>query len=75
MVVTYDPAVTEGLTVDDVIEAISALYGTATKPADSIAISNSTTHEDQQKVLARWEDAQSGRIKSSAQGPPTFQRP
>ena len=58
MVVTYDPAGTEGLTVDDVIEAISALYGTATKPADSIAISNSTTYEDQQKVLARWEDAQ-----------------
>src|SRR5438105_4184012 len=32
MVVTYDPAGTEGLTTDDMIEAISAIYGPATKP-------------------------------------------
>ena len=32
MVVTYDPAGTEGLTTNDMIEAISAIYGPATNP-------------------------------------------
>jgi len=58
MLVTYNPAGTEGLTAEDMIEAISAVYGTASKPEDSINISNSTAHEDQEKVLARWEDEQ-----------------
>lgn len=58
MVVTYDSVGTKGLTADDIIEAISAVYGTAGKPDDFITISNSTTYPDQEKVLARWEDAQ-----------------
>ncbi len=58
MVVTYNSAGTEGLTADDIIEAISAVYGTASKPDDSVSISNSTIYQDQEKVLARWEDAQ-----------------
>jgi hypothetical protein len=60
MVVTYNPVDTNGLTADDVIEAISATYGKATTPgnSDSVSISNSRTYEDQEKVLARWEDAQ-----------------
>ena len=58
MVVTYNSVSTEGLTADDIIEAISAVYGTAGKPDDSITISNSTTYPEQEKVLARWEDAQ-----------------
>jgi hypothetical protein len=58
MIVTYDPLATEGLTTDDIVEAISVLYGTAAKAADSIVVSNSATYEDQEKVLARWEDAQ-----------------
>jgi len=57
MLVTYDPADTEGLTADDMIEVISAVYGTASKPEDSISVS-SATYEDSEKVLARWEDAQ-----------------
>jgi len=58
MVMTYDPAGTEGLTTDDMIEAISAIYGPATKPETTIAISTFSTYEDNQKVLACWEDAQ-----------------
>src|SRR5437016_2158736 len=58
MVVTYDPAGTEGLTTDDMIEAISALYGPATKPERTIAVSTSVVYEDNQKVLACWEDEQ-----------------
>jgi hypothetical protein len=58
MVVTYDPVGTEGLTTDDMVEAISALYGPATKPEKTIAVSSSSLYEDNQKVLACWEDAQ-----------------
>ncbi len=55
MFVTYNSAGTEGLTADDVIEAISAVYGTASKPEDSIS-SNSTAYKEPEKVPARWED-------------------
>ena len=58
MVVTYDPVGTEGLTTDDMVEAISGFYGPATKPERTIAVSPSAVYEDNQKVLACWEDAQ-----------------
>jgi len=58
MVVTYNPTGTEGLTTDDMIEAISAIYGPPTKPERTIAVSPSAVYEDNQKVLACWEDAQ-----------------
>ena len=58
IVVTYDPGGTEGLTADDMIEAISAIYGPATRPDRTIAVSTFPAYEDNQKVLACWEDAQ-----------------
>jgi hypothetical protein len=58
MVVTYNPAETNGLTADDLIAAISMMYGPATTPGDSVSVSNSTNYEDQEKVLARWDDTQ-----------------
>ena len=59
MVVTYDPVGTEGLTTDDMIEAISAMFGTATAPERTITVSGSAAYyENNQKVLACWEDAQ-----------------
>ena len=58
MVVTYDPSGTEGLTTEDMIEAISTIYGPATKPERTIAVSRSAVYEDNEKVLACWEDAQ-----------------
>lgn len=56
MVVNYDRYRTEGLTVEDLVAAISARYGTATTP-DAEIIFPSLFHETV-KVLARWEDSQ-----------------
>lgn len=66
LLVTYDRERTEGLNAEDIIEAISAKYGVATKPEAELTIV--TTHlpldgekistERNEKVIARWEDAQ-----------------
>src|SRR5881628_2453999 len=53
MVVTYDP-----VRIEDMVDAISAIYGPATKPERTIAISAFSAYQDSQKVLACWEDAQ-----------------
>jgi len=59
MVVNYDRHRTEGLTDDDMIEAISAKYGTATRPkATIILFSSFQVYNDSEKVIARWEDSQ-----------------
>jgi hypothetical protein len=58
IVVTYNPVETNGLTAEDIIEAISTRYGSATTPEDSVSVSYSTTYEDQEKVLARWDNEQ-----------------
>jgi len=52
--VTYDTSATHGLTAEDMVQAMSARYETATGPAGEIKESYGTT----QKVLARWEDSQ-----------------
>ncbi len=66
LLVTYDRERTEGLNVEDVIGAISAKYGVATKPGVELRLI--TTHvpldgekiitERNEKVIARWEDDQ-----------------
>ena len=58
LAITYDPVGTDGLTTQDMVEAISAIYGPATKPEKTIAVSTSSVYEDKQNVLACWEDAQ-----------------
>ncbi len=59
IVVTYDCQRTEGLTNEDMIEAISAQYGAAANPiAEIIIFSSSEVYNDSEKVFARWEDAQ-----------------
>jgi hypothetical protein len=58
MVVTYNPVETNGLTAEDIIEAISTKYGAATTPGDSVSVSESTMYENQEKVLARWDNEQ-----------------
>ena len=57
MVVTYDTAQTKGLTADDLIEAISAEYGPADKPQTSVVVSGFLKYNDNEPVLARWENA------------------
>jgi len=56
--VAYDPVGTEGLTTQDMVDAISAIYGPATNPERTIPVSTSSIYEDNQKVLGCWEDAQ-----------------
>ncbi len=58
IVIQYDRYRTEGLTDEDLIAAISARYGTATKPAAEITFSSSQVYNDNEKVIARWEDAE-----------------
>lgn len=58
IVVNYDRSKTEGLSTEDVVEAISAKYGTATKPAAEVIFSSSQVYNDSEVVIARWEDSQ-----------------
>jgi hypothetical protein len=60
IVVIYDQLRTEGLTDQDLIENISAKYGTPTTPVAKIVSSSvSQKYSDSEQVIARWEDAQS----------------
>jgi hypothetical protein len=56
IVVNYEWDRTEGLTVQDMIEALSATYGAATLPATEIISSSSRLSTDRDKIMARWED-------------------
>jgi hypothetical protein len=59
IVVTYYQDRIEGLTNEDMIESISAKYGTPTMPAAKIVSSSSSqVYGDSEKVIARWEDPQ-----------------
>lgn len=54
MVVNYDRYKTEGLSDQDMIEAISKQYGTATRPEAAILFPS--LYNETVKVIARWED-------------------
>jgi hypothetical protein len=54
--VDYDRYETEGMTTEDFIEAVSATYGTATKPAAPVKVTQ--TYGDSEEVLAQWQDPQ-----------------
>ena len=56
IVVTYDRYKVEGMSADDMIEAISATYGTATKPTAEITYHSN--YAEAAPVLARWEDSE-----------------
>jgi len=59
VLVSYDRDETQGLTTEDLTEAISAQYGTATKPANNeIVFSSAQVYNDSEAVIARWEDSQ-----------------
>ena len=53
--VNYDRYRTDGLTPEDVIEAISATYGEAATTAGEILFPSA--YSENVKVIARWEDA------------------
>jgi hypothetical protein len=55
IIVNYDRYKTEGMTAEDMIDAISATYGLAARPAVEILFPSASS--EKVKVLARWEDA------------------
>ncbi len=58
IVVTYDPHATEGLTAEDIVQAISVQYGTSTRSAAEISFPTNELYRSTEKVIARWEDSQ-----------------
>jgi len=58
ILVTYDPDATKGLTAEDMVQAISAQYGTATRPDAQISFPTNELYRSTEKVIARWEDSQ-----------------
>lgn len=58
IVVTYDQDATRGMTEDDMIQAISARYGTAMRLYPEIDLPSHDVYGPPEKVVARWEDSQ-----------------
>jgi hypothetical protein len=55
--VNYDRYETEGLTADDIIDAISSVYGAPEKLRPSNKAAH-TEYGDQDELIARWQDSQ-----------------
>jgi hypothetical protein len=58
ILVTYDRHATQGLTAEDMVHAISAQYGIATRPDAQISFPTNELYRSTEKVIARWEDPQ-----------------
>jgi hypothetical protein len=59
MLMTYDSSATKGLTDEDMIRAVSAKYGVATRPvATVINFPMNPSYKATERVIARWEDSQ-----------------
>ena len=56
IVVTYDRFKTEGMTAEDMMQALAATYGTPTRPTTDIAYHS--IYAEAAPVIARWEDSQ-----------------
>jgi hypothetical protein len=73
MVVNYDRCRTEGLSDEDMIQTISAKYGIAARPvALNVLFSTSQVYNDNEKVIARWEDSQYSYSLYRSSNQPTF---
>jgi hypothetical protein len=55
--INYDRYETEGLTAEDLIQAISATYGMATKPTVTARVARGR-YGDQEDLVAQWQDPQ-----------------
>jgi hypothetical protein len=56
--VSYDRDATEGLTAEDMVQAISVQYGTPTRPDAQMSLASSEQFRTTEKVIARWENTQ-----------------
>jgi hypothetical protein len=57
--VTYDQSAIEGMTEDDMVQAVSARYGTGTRLYPEIDFPAHDPYMSPEKIVARWEDPQS----------------
>lgn len=57
MMVYYDQYRTEGLTEQDIIDATSAVYGTAGRPIEEMDLTTMYGYPESVSVIARWEDS------------------
>src|SRR5712664_471471 len=57
-VITVEESRTMEITAEDMVQAISTKYGTATRPAGEISFPTNELYRSTQKVIARWEDSQ-----------------
>ena len=71
IVVTYDRDATRGLTDDDMVQAVSVRYGTATRLYPEINLPTYDMFASTETVIARWEDSQNSvnLFRSSNQSP------
>ena len=58
ILVIYDQHATEGLTAEDMVQAVSAQYGTATRPKTDLSFPTKASYQSKEKIIARWEDSQ-----------------
>jgi hypothetical protein len=58
ILVDYDRQMTEGLTTEDMVEALSTKYGLPTLSATEIASFSSRVPDDSDNSMAHWEDVQ-----------------
>jgi hypothetical protein len=58
MLVTYDSSAIKGLTDEDMIRAVSAKYGDATRPVADVNFPTNPSYRATERVVARWEDSQ-----------------
>jgi len=67
ILVTYDPERIAGMTAEDIVEAVSAKFGTATMPGAEITLSSTQLYNNggekiisdrTEKIIACWEDSQ-----------------
>jgi hypothetical protein len=55
--VNYEWDRTDGMTVEDMVEALSQTYGVPIRPATEISSSSYTIQTESDKVVAHWEDS------------------
>jgi hypothetical protein len=66
IVITYDQERIKGMTAEDIVEAVSAKYGTATRPVAEVVLSSTQFYnggekiisDRTEKIIACWEDSQ-----------------
>jgi hypothetical protein len=58
ILVTYERDAVEGLTDEDMVEAISAKYGTPTRPHVTVSFPKQDLDSPAQQVIARWQDGE-----------------